>query len=101
MSDLLTPDTGLEKVMKSTSKLAGAMLLMASSAAFAATPGTAQPGAKPAAHVATPAATPAAAPAAAAPAGTHAKAVKLQPSKKDAVAKASTAKAHQKASKHA
>jgi hypothetical protein len=97
VSDLLIPDTQQEIIMKSTFKLAGAVLLMASSAAFAATQTSA-------------------------PTKAEAKAEKQQiradektalagcktmkgaeksACKKDAVAKAQTARAHMKAAKHA
>jgi hypothetical protein len=108
---LLIPDTQQEIIMKSTFKLAGAVLLMASSAAFAATQTSAPAGA----HA------PSAAQASA-PTKAEAKAEKQQiradektalagcktmkgaeksACKKDAVAKAQTARAHMKAAKHA
>lgn len=112
---MLTFLTQPEIIMKSTFSLAGAVLLLASSAAFAAPQTAAHPAtqAPAAAHAATPAA---------APAKTDVKAEKHRiraqektalaacktmkgteksACRKDAIAKASSARAHLKAAKHA
>ncbi|MDK6076529.1 hypothetical protein [Massilia varians] len=101
--------------MKSTFKFASAMLLMASSAAFAAPQTTAHPGAQPAAaaHATAPAPAPAKADmkaekhriatdekTALASCKTM-KGAEKSACRKDAIAKASAARAHLKAGKHA